>query len=157
MLISCSNKECGKWMHDDCLRHDALMRVYERPGRTPPQDCNENGTMVEKGDGAMSSTSTRAHASTPALEKTTEETTAFETSTEPLGLSLFTAPAPPSATSATKKGAKKEPYRGLFDATLILDNGPLGWRIEDLRDKAASGAKEWRELARCLFCSSLLD
>lgn len=147
-------------MHDDCLRHEALMRVYERLGKTTPQDFNENGTVVEKGHETMISTPTQAPASTPApapTQKTREEITGAEASTNPLELPLFTSPAPPLATSATKKGAKKEPYRGLFEATLELDSGPSVWRIKDPRDNVAGGAKEWRERASCLFCSSLLD
>ncbi|GKT83597.1 EBS-BAH-PHD domain-containing protein [Colletotrichum tofieldiae] len=32
-LIGCSNKECAKWLHEHCLREDALMRTYERLGK----------------------------------------------------------------------------------------------------------------------------
>ncbi|WDK14429.1 BAH domain-containing protein [Colletotrichum graminicola] len=35
-LIGCSNKECGKWLHEHCLREDALMRTYDRLGRDKP-------------------------------------------------------------------------------------------------------------------------
>ncbi|KAF6842630.1 BAH domain-containing protein [Colletotrichum musicola] len=35
-LIGCSNKECGKWLHEHCLREDALMRTYERLGKDKP-------------------------------------------------------------------------------------------------------------------------
>lgn len=37
-LIGCSNTkgDCGKWLHSDCLIHDALMKVYQRLGKTKP-------------------------------------------------------------------------------------------------------------------------
>ena len=159
MLISCSNKECGKWMHDDCLRHEALMRIYERLGKTTPQVFSENDTVVKKeGEDTVASTPTPAPAPAPAAtQETKEEITATEAPTEAVKLPLFTPPAPQTAAPVAKKGVKKEPYRGLFEATLDLDSGPSVWHVKDLRDNVTGGTKEWRERARCLFCSSLLD
>lgn len=36
MLIGCSNDSCAKWIHEECLKHYALMRVYERLGHSKP-------------------------------------------------------------------------------------------------------------------------
>ncbi|KAF4782434.1 BAH domain-containing protein [Colletotrichum scovillei] len=35
-LVGCSNKECGKWLHEHCLREETLMRTYERLGKDKP-------------------------------------------------------------------------------------------------------------------------
>lgn len=36
MLVGCGDESCGKWIHEECLKHYALMRVYERLGRDKP-------------------------------------------------------------------------------------------------------------------------
>ncbi|CAK7266981.1 hypothetical protein SEPCBS57363_002369 [Sporothrix epigloea] len=36
MLVGCSNDSCAKWIHEECLKHYALMRVYERLGHNKP-------------------------------------------------------------------------------------------------------------------------
>ncbi|KAF9879771.1 ebs-bah-phd domain-containing protein [Colletotrichum karsti] len=36
ILVGCSNKECGKWLHAQCLLDAALMRTYERLGKDKP-------------------------------------------------------------------------------------------------------------------------
>lgn len=135
-------------MHDDCLRHEALMRIYERLGKTTPQEFTENDTVVKK-EGEETTTSTPA-------QETKDEITA-DAATPPVQLPLFTPPVPTTPPQIAKKGTKKEPYRGLFEATLDLDSGPSVWRIKDLRENVTGGVKEWRERARCLFCASLLD
>lgn len=35
-LVGCTNGDCGKWMHIECLRQDALKRVYGRLGTDRP-------------------------------------------------------------------------------------------------------------------------
>ncbi|TDZ38391.1 Chromatin remodeling protein EBS [Colletotrichum trifolii] len=35
-LIGCSNKPCSKWLHEHCLREDALTRTFERLGTDKP-------------------------------------------------------------------------------------------------------------------------
>ena len=34
--MGCSQETCKKWLHDDCLIHDALMKTYERLGKAKP-------------------------------------------------------------------------------------------------------------------------
>ncbi|OAA53951.1 BAH-domain containing protein [Niveomyces insectorum RCEF 264] len=36
MLVGCGDSNCGRWIHEECLTHYALMRVYERLGRDTP-------------------------------------------------------------------------------------------------------------------------
>ncbi|KAL8366205.1 hypothetical protein RB595_004796 [Gaeumannomyces hyphopodioides] len=49
-LIGCSNfkNNCGKWLHLDCLEHDALMKVYERLGKDKPHVASESALKNEK-------------------------------------------------------------------------------------------------------------
>ncbi|CAK7267200.1 hypothetical protein SEPCBS119000_002419 [Sporothrix epigloea] len=41
MLIGCSYGSCAKWIHEECLKHYALMRVYERLGQSRPHITTE--------------------------------------------------------------------------------------------------------------------
>ncbi|CAK7225416.1 hypothetical protein SCUCBS95973_005857 [Sporothrix curviconia] len=36
MLVGCGDDKCAKWIHEECLKHYALMRVYERLGHDKP-------------------------------------------------------------------------------------------------------------------------
>lgn len=36
MLVGCGDKACGKWIHEECLKHYALMRAYEELGKDQP-------------------------------------------------------------------------------------------------------------------------
>lgn len=132
-------------MHDDCLRHEALMKVYDRLGKNTPQVFNEAVVKKEGDEEPASQTAPEA-----------KENATTETAT-PVKLPVFTPPSPSVATPTPKKGPRKEPYRGLFEATIQLEGGPTVWHIKDLRENVTGGSKEWLEQARCLFCDKLLD
>jgi hypothetical protein len=148
MLIGCPSQDCGKWMHVDCLQHEAMMGAYKRLGRTAPQVFQEDGGAAQK-EGEETVTST--------VGRETNGEANGEASAAPAELPLFTPPLVPPATPMPKKGSKKEPYRGLLRSTLDLDSNPSVWRMEDLRDGVTGGVTRWRERLRCLFCAALLD
>lgn len=155
MLIRCSDTQCGRWMHDDCLRHDVLMRVFNRLGRSEPQTFEEKDhkepTEIKK-EGEESLASPPA---TDSEKRDGEQKPVLNNGTKPLP--LYVEENPSLAPSSAKKGAKKEPYRDLFDAKLRLDDGPTVWCIEDLRNNVEGGCKAWLERAYCLFCSKTID
>lgn len=143
-------------MHDDCLRHDALMRVYARLGTKEPQTSDTLSTEPETKKGAKveEQNGTGPPPTTPGAE--TEESNG-KAPGEDGKLPLYVGPRPPLAQKPAKD-AGKEPYRGLFEATLRLDDGPTAWRIRDLRTTVEeAGVKTWLEQAHCLFCSRLID
>lgn len=41
-LIGCSNEDCRKWLHEECLKHDALTKTYERLGKDLPHKPAES-------------------------------------------------------------------------------------------------------------------
>ena len=49
-LIGCSNfkNNCGKWLHLDCLKHDALIKVYERLSKDKPHVALKSALKDEK-------------------------------------------------------------------------------------------------------------
>lgn len=148
MLIRCSSAQCGKWMHDDCLRRDALMRVYERLGKKTPQVFdNEPELKKEEAEGLVSPPATDTE------KKEADEQPALEE----IKLPLFVGPRPAAERASAKKGPKKEAYRGLFDATVRLNDGPTVWQIKDLRPNVSGGSKTWLEQAFCLFCNRAID
>ncbi|CAK7201060.1 hypothetical protein SEUCBS139899_003761 [Sporothrix eucalyptigena] len=36
LLVGCGDPSCGKWIHEECLKHYALMNVYDRLGHDKP-------------------------------------------------------------------------------------------------------------------------
>lgn len=148
VLIRCSSPQCGKWMHDDCLRRDALMRVYERLGKKTPQVFeNEPELKKEEAEGLVS----------PPATDTEKKEADDRPSLDEIKLPLFVGRRPAAERGSVKKGAKKEPYRGLFEATIRLNDGPTVWQIKDLRFNVSGGSKTWLEQAFCLFCSKAID
>lgn len=133
-------------MHDDCLQHDALMRVYERLGKDKPQTFEQAASDIDEKKEVLPPSETDG---------------SQENETEKPENKLPTYIAPPSAAStfpaSRKKGLKREPYRGLFDANLRLGDGMTAWHIKDLRENVEGGVKEWYEQVFCLFCDRLVD
>ncbi|CAM1507223.1 Fc.00g068640.m01.CDS01 [Cosmosporella sp. VM-42] len=171
-LIGCTNNECNKWMHDDCLCHDVLMRVYDQLGTDKPHRKEHLGVKTEKGaDRAarpLSPTDTGKETQ-PTIDVRSGEAQdnvlvrkVDETTPQPTGTPSRVPPTPSADTipksSAAKRGRKKKPmdqkpYEGLFKATLRMDGeGPTKWEIEDLRENVPGGDKTWIENAQCLLC-----
>lgn len=144
-------------MHDDCLQHDVLMRVYKRLGKTEPQTMEGmKAPAVEpkKEDGDTKD----GLVSPPATDTEKAEGGDDKSSSVQDGkLPLFVASGPSPWQPMSTKGAGKEPYRGLFEASLRLDDGPTTWRIRDLRSDVKGGEKMWLEEAFCFFCSKKID
>lgn len=40
-MIGCSSEKCKKWLHEECLKHDVLMRVYEQLGTDKPHKASD--------------------------------------------------------------------------------------------------------------------
>ncbi len=45
MLVGCGNDECRRWLHEECLTHYALMRVFERLGRHKPHVSDKKAVL----------------------------------------------------------------------------------------------------------------
>ncbi|EJT79626.1 hypothetical protein GGTG_04710 [Gaeumannomyces tritici R3-111a-1] len=56
--------DCGKWLHSDCLIHDALARVYEKLGKTKPHITPPTLKDEKDGDEAK----TEPHITPPTLK-----------------------------------------------------------------------------------------
>lgn len=49
-MIGCSADECKKWLHEECLKHDILTRVFEELGTDKPHKASGAGVKEEKED-----------------------------------------------------------------------------------------------------------
>lgn len=48
VLIGCPAENCNKWLHEECLKHDVLMRVFEELGTDKPHKAPGAGVKEEK-------------------------------------------------------------------------------------------------------------
>ena len=76
MLVGCGDESCGKWIHEECLKHYALMRVYERLGRDKPHIADKK----QDDDGPPEAAATKE----AAVEGVLKSETANEDVKEPL-------------------------------------------------------------------------
>ncbi|KAI1390088.1 uncharacterized protein F4822DRAFT_437131 [Hypoxylon trugodes] len=167
-LIGCSNDNCKKWLHDECLIHDALLKTYDRLGIDKPY----MPTPVKKEEAEQSAKRPLSPSETGAAQ-TAEQSidVKAEDRTETFKFADVESPANDSKktngivkTENKKRGRPRKsessdptsvkPYEGLFKATLIEDdpNAPV-LEITDLRKKAMGGDKSWTEPLHCLVCN----
>ncbi|KAI9828693.1 MAG: hypothetical protein M1832_001796 [Thelocarpon impressellum] len=55
VLIGCSNPECGRWLHDECILKDALAKAYRRVAPASPHVNGKSGKPGRKKSKAVSS------------------------------------------------------------------------------------------------------
>ncbi|KAH6986726.1 hypothetical protein EDB80DRAFT_731905, partial [Ilyonectria destructans] len=171
MMVGCTSTPCGKWMHEECLNYDVLMRVYGQLGTGKPHQTK--GTIVKErqsDDKAACSLSPKngeeketrsvidvryGEAYNNSRVKKVEGgiSQPSEAPTPSPTPSNTDAQAKPTAKKSRKrKGADSKPYEGLFKATLNLSDGPTTWEIQDLRENVSGGEEIWSELVHCLLC-----
>ncbi len=129
-------------MHNECLRHDTLMRVFERLGRTKPQifDDQDDVELNEKDEEGL---------------VLPQSTNVEEKDVDPLP--LFVGPNPPTERLWAREEAGKESLHELFEVSTELQPNQNAWKINDLRTSVSGGSKAWLEQAFCLLCSRPLE
>lgn len=125
-------------MHYECLKHDALMKVYKRLGRDRPHI--ENGEVSSNG---LEWELDFSDSDEPKQDENDDDT------------ELFRKPGKPGPPSKKFKNSKT-PYLGLFDASFIRNRSPNVWKIKDLRVGIVGGAKSWKQQVECLCCSRII-
>ncbi|KAH6883813.1 hypothetical protein B0T10DRAFT_579844 [Thelonectria olida] len=158
-LIGCTSTSCGKWMHQECLHHDVLMRPQQRESMAGLGDDN-NGNAT----GPLGSQGVEKEEMQPIIDEVDEEVRVQEATPEkPEAGSPRTkefspnAQAKPPVNKGRKKSTDFKPYVGRFEATLKLDDGPIKWKIRDLREDVLGGDKAWNEEVYCLLCGIIID
>ena len=155
-------------MHQECLHHDVLMRVYNRLGTEKPQQSESMTDLREDNDSnptrPLSPKDVEKEEMQPIIGEVDEEVLVQEATPgtpeagDPRTTEFSTnAQAKPPANKRRKKSTDFEPYVGLFESTLKLDDGPIKWKIRDLREDISGGNKAWDEEAYCLLCGVIID
>ncbi|EXL89995.1 hypothetical protein FOIG_16727 [Fusarium odoratissimum NRRL 54006] len=178
IVLECTNSECGKSLHEECITHKILIQVHERLGIDKANVSEQLAGKEQEPEPThpLSPANTEEKETQPMIDVRSGETndglrfkkaareSHRETGTLVRGRTSFeaiaTAPANQSAKKGNKKGRKKtagfKPYEGLFEATLMKD-GLTAWEIRDVRENVIGGDKSWTENAHCLLCGSVID
>ncbi|KAI8960780.1 hypothetical protein F5Y11DRAFT_253791 [Daldinia sp. FL1419] len=167
-LFGCSNNECKKWLHDECLIHETLLKTYERLGTDKPHKPTPV-KQEEAGEGARRPLSPSESGAAQTAEqsidvKPEEQQTIRLAEVEQTFSSIKAggagAPASNSRSKHKGRGRKPElnnqaaakPYEGLFQGVIQSDLSPPVLEITDLRESVTGGDKSWTEPLRCLIC-----
>lgn len=179
-LVGCTNGDCGKWMHIECLREDVLKRVYDRLGTDRPH-IPEPPPIKKEAVDAVKRESPQAPLSPPKGEDEhpratiavhgDADTDAAVKQTD-VGMPKPTEPTPPathlprperpSRGLLRKKSAKgrlpnSKPWLELFEGDLRMNDGPMVWEMKDLRQGVTGGSKTWTEPPFCLLCHNTIE
>ncbi|KAM0278363.1 hypothetical protein ACHAQH_005183 [Verticillium albo-atrum] len=177
-LVACSQTNCSTWLHDECLKHDALMRTFEALGTDKPHimpvengetDGNDkvdqetgrplsppdNGVEVQQSIDAKPGASPEQDVKLERLSTPRGGSARGAQGTPTVG----TITAAPGSLRRTKTPKRKvngaKPYEGLFEATLKVAENVV--EIRDLRHKVTGGAKVWTEPLVCLVCHTTIS
>lgn len=173
-LIGCTNDDCKKWLHDDCLVHDSLMNTYKRLGADKPHKPTAVKKEDRDGEGPQRplspSESGAAQSTQQSIDVKPEEHQTIKLVEAENGTTQMDVDGPDSSTipvayngaDAKKKGRRRKPeaggssaskpYLGRFEAVIRDDLSPPSVEIKDLREGVEGGEKSWTEPINCLVC-----
>ncbi|KAI1213813.1 uncharacterized protein F4807DRAFT_456362 [Annulohypoxylon truncatum] len=166
-LFGCSNDDCRKWLHDDCLIHEALLRTYKRLGTDKPHKPSQ----IKEEDGedtkrplSPSETGAAQTAEQSIDVKPEEQQQVMDIDGENIKTEVSVANSEtkrrgrPRKSEPVEKAAAK-PYEGLFEATIHSHNDetPSVLEITDLRENVTGGDKSWKEPLECLICGQEIE
>ncbi|KAH6657530.1 hypothetical protein BKA67DRAFT_191026 [Truncatella angustata] len=165
-LIRCSNQQCGTWLHDDCLIHQALLETWERLGSNQPH--MSSSVKQERDNDALGrlpspSETDNAHATQPSIAVKPEENNISLAEVESVPSSKvdpevqeikFAPRASQSKMGRSKKSTtRRKPYIGHFEAVIKNESGnPPIMEITDVRRDVLGGESKWKEPVNCLKC-----
>ncbi|KAF3762359.1 hypothetical protein M406DRAFT_294033 [Cryphonectria parasitica EP155] len=181
VLIGCPNESCKKWLHEECLKHEILMRVWEQLGTDRPHKASGVKTEKEEEEAKRPLSPVEPGSATVATElpiqvKTDGEGDTVKASdtvdvkeereiaaegsaqTQNGRASTTQTPTAEPIRKGVSRGRKKpddmsyKPYEGSFEATFKPDNDMF--EIKDLRTGVEGGQKTWLEEVNCLVCGS---
>lgn len=171
-LIGCTNEECKKWLHDDCLVHETLLNTFKRLSTDKPHKPAPIKEEQEDGEGPKRplspSESGAAQTAQQSIDvKPEEQQATIKLADVDNGGSTMKAEdsmtvAVASGTESKKRGRPRrsepndpgtaKPYEGYFEAIIRNDISPPIVEIKDLRENVTGGDKEWTESISCLCC-----
>lgn len=157
--------------------HETMTRVYQRLGLDKPHESTTTEPLEENDDtvktGLTSTNSNGSDSTTPPalmIERLNRDVSGSAPTPKIVDLlddgGQTLTPEPKSgrlkggkAASAKKRRGKNDdkPYQGLFQASLVLSEGPIFWEITDLRPNIKGGERIWKERANCLVCNTTIQ
>ncbi|KAI0136222.1 hypothetical protein BJ170DRAFT_677102 [Xylariales sp. AK1849] len=176
-LIGCTNDECKKWLHDDCLTHEALLDTYKRLGKDKPHKSlpvKEEEAAANGPKRPLSpSESGAAQTAQQSIDVKPEETRTIKLADVENAPDAMVIDAkgdgtiPVASNSEPKKRGRprksevpetddSKPYLGLFEAVIRNDLSPPVVEINDLRQGVTGGEKSWTEPIRCMLCHHVI-
>lgn len=161
-MIGCTNEECRRWLHDDCLIHEALLRTFERLGTDKPHKPSQVKDEQDNETGRRPLSPSESGAAPTAEQsidvKPEEQNTVKMADVENV-LPIIKAERTGQVPEPKKKGRgrkseaqKAKPYEGYFSAIIRNNVSPPVVEITDLREEVSGGLKEWTEHLDCLVC-----
>ncbi|KAI0873019.1 hypothetical protein GGS24DRAFT_409439 [Hypoxylon argillaceum] len=168
-LINCTNTDCRKWLHDDCIVHDALMKTFSRLGADKPhkpvrmknEDLGSATRPLSPSESGAAQTAQQSIDVKPEDQKTIKLAD-VESAGSSVKVDNRIVPTA-TGTEPKRKGRPRKseirevvnpkPYEGLFSA-VINDTAPPVIEIRDLRENVSGGEKSWTEPIHCLLCNA---
>ncbi|OTA84566.1 hypothetical protein M434DRAFT_171200 [Hypoxylon sp. CO27-5] len=166
-LFGCSNEDCKKWLHDECLIHEALLKTFKRLGTDKPHKPTPI-KEEESGEGAKRPLSPSESGAAQTAEQSIDVKPEEQQHTIKLddvenalpGIKAENSTvsvAEPKRRGRPRKSehadqAAAKPYEGLFEAVIHSDLSPPVLEITDLRENVTGGDKSWNEPLQCLIC-----
>ncbi|RYP36932.1 hypothetical protein DL767_003180 [Monosporascus sp. MG133] len=171
-LIGCTNGECKKWLHDDCLVHEALLNTYKRLGTDKPhkprpiKEEQENGEEPRRplspSESGAAQTAQQSIDVKPEDRRATIRLGDVEKNGSAAKIEESMTVAVASGTESKKRGRPRKsepsdpgtakPYEGLFEAFIMNDINPPTLEIKDRRENVTGGEKRWMERINCIVC-----
>ncbi|KAI1769749.1 hypothetical protein F4818DRAFT_446934 [Hypoxylon cercidicola] len=171
-LFGCSNEDCKKWLHGECLIHEALMKTYKRlgadkPHRSAPVKEEENGEGAKRplspSESGAAQTTEQSIDVKPEEQQHTIKLADVEGALPAIKAeSTSVSVAEPKRRGRPRKSERDDPtaykpYEGLFQAVIQGDLSPPMLEVIDLRDNVTGGEKSWTEPLHCLICNHELQ
>jgi hypothetical protein len=180
MLLGCSNEECSRWLHDDCLAHEALMETWKRLGSDKPHIASAIKHEDDDSDGPKRPLSPSESGAAPTAQAS------IDVKPEEKSISLFadvdgvhngmdvdeketlnSIPVAAGNSEPKKRGRPRKseggvesedckPYLGLFEAVVRNDPPAPSIEITDLRYDVTGGERIWKEPVKCLICHQVI-
>ncbi|KAI1142869.1 hypothetical protein F5Y05DRAFT_134450 [Hypoxylon sp. FL0543] len=166
-LFGCSNEDCRKWLHDECLIHEALLKTFKRLGTDKPhkptpvkqEDAGEDAKRpLSPSESGAAQTAEQSIDVKPEEQQQTIKLADVEKALPAIKAeSSSVSVAEPKRRGRPRKSeiadqAAAKPYLGFFEAVIHSDISPPVLEISDLRGNVSGGDKSWTEPLQCLIC-----
>lgn len=182
-MVGCPNETCKKWLHEECLKHDILLKTYEALGADKPHKAS--GVKEEKVDeeeakrplSPVEPSTGAVAAELPIQVKTDGEGETVKAANDSVEFKEESTAAakegsaqPQNGRVSTQTPTAEPPARKVGRGRKKADTGSAKpydglfeatfkveqdmFEITDLREGVEGGEKTWMEEVKCLVCGT---